>query len=113
MAQGLPGQLISLLSAAAATGAGTTYSFGLDGNNQLPNRWIWEMTSTGSATGLRVDIEGSFDGTNWYQVDTSTTTTNYMRWVVDKPVPYIRANLVTLTGGTTPTVTVKLMGTDT
>jgi hypothetical protein len=27
--------------------------------------------------------------------------------VVDKPVKYVRANLITLTGGTAPTVTVK------
>jgi hypothetical protein len=43
---------------------------------------------------------------NWFTLDTSTTTTKEMRHVVNKPVLWIRANLATLTGGASPTVSV-------
>lgn len=91
------------LAAATATGAGTSSSsFG------LLSKHSWHVIVTGSPASVTVNLEGTIDGSNWFTLDSSTTTTSEMRHVVNKPVTQIRANLATLTGGSSPTVTVTI-----
>jgi hypothetical protein len=91
----------TLLAAVTVTGAGTTRQPGFAYKNHT-----WNTVITGSPTTVSVTLEGSIDGTNWFVLDTSTSTSNEMRHVTNKPVTYLRANLGTLSGGSTPTVTV-------
>jgi hypothetical protein len=70
------------------------------------------MGGTVVATAVTVDLEGSLDDTTWFQLArhafsaAEITAESAMFHVVDKPVRYVRANLIALTGGTAPTVTV-------
>lgn len=90
-----------LLNAVTATGAGTAYSSKVE-----PVSIAWQITATGSPTGVSVTLEGSNDNSTWTVLDTSTITTEETRQATGRPFKFIRANLGTLTGGTTPTVTV-------
>jgi len=100
----------TLLNAAAATGAGLTQKIG-----QIPSAHTVQATMGGTvvATAVTVDLEGSLDDTTWVQLARHAfdageiTDEGALFHVIDKPVRYIRANLITLTGGTDPTVTVK------
>ena len=65
---------------------------------------------TGAPTGVSVTLQGSLDGTNWFILATSTSTTGDYQSVADKPCHFVRANLGTLTGGTAPTVTARIAG---
>jgi hypothetical protein len=64
-----------------------------------------QTKSTGTPATVSITLQGSLDGSTWATLATSTSTTGDMQQAVDKPVRYLRANLGTLTGGTTPTVT--------
>lgn len=100
----------TLLNAATATGAGSTQKV-----SQIPSHHTVAATMGGTvvATAVTVDLEGSIDDTTWFQLARHAFTAGEitaeaaMFHVIDKPVRYIRANLITLTGGTDPTVTVK------
>lgn len=96
--------VITALSAVTSTGAGSSNSLGSG-----LEKHTWEIVVTGAPATVSITLQGSIDGTNWYTLDTSTTTTSEMRHVVNKPVRFIRANLGTLTGGTSPTVTVRIL----
>ena len=89
------------LSAATATGA----SGGVDLTWCASNASII-LTVTGAPTAVSVNLEGSLDGTNW--VVLKTLTAAGVGSSTGVPVRFIRANLTTLTGGTTPTVTALL-----
>lgn len=99
----------TLLNAAAVTGAGSTQRVSL-----IPSQHTVQATMGGGtvATAVTLDLEGSLDDTTWVQLarhafsagDISAEAA--MFHVVDKPVKYVRANLITLTGGVSPTVTV-------
>jgi hypothetical protein len=91
----------TLLAAASGTGIGTSKGLPFAYKNHT-----WNTVITGSPTTVSVTLEGSIDGTNWFVLDTSTSTSNEMRHVTNKPVTYLRANLGTLSGGAAPTVTV-------
>ena len=73
------------------------------------DRWTWQVIFSGTITDAEIALEGSIDGSNWFELDFTTSTSNEMRHVVNKPVRYIRANVKTLTG-TTPQVEVKAYG---
>ena len=91
---------VVLLNAVSSTGAGTSYWLGF-----LPHAHTWQIDFTGTASTISVKLQGSIDNSNWFDLDTSTSTTaSIMRHVVNKPINYIRANLVTFTNGTTMTV---------
>ena len=100
----------TLLAAAAATGAGSSQRASL-----IPSQHTVQATMGGSvvATAVTVDLEGSIDDATWFQLARHAfsagdiTAEGAMFHVNDKPVKYVRANLITLTGGTDPTVTVK------
>ena len=98
----------NLLSAVAATGAGSSV---------LASPWnsnhAMQITITGAPTAVTVDLEGSLDGTTWVALVSHVMSAGELAaskalvFVTGAPVPMVRGNLTTLTGGTTPTVTVK------
>lgn len=94
-------------SASTTTGASEALTF-----RKIVKDHTVQMTTTGAPTAVTVDLEGSLDGTTFEQLAThdftgaEITAQSAMFHVVDKPVRYIRTNITTLTGGTSPTVTV-------
>lgn len=98
------------VSLAAVTGVGAGDEFGLLPffGGTIPSTYSWDVIITGGPASISVTLEGSLDGVNWFVLDTSTSTSNALRHVVDKPVRYLRANLGTLTGGAAPTVSVGI-----
>ena len=103
------GQPQTLLGAVAATGISTIYLDVWNTRGGWPLHYTWTTLTTGSPASVTVNIEGSIDGTNFYQLDQSVNTSGELRSIANKPVRWIRANLATLTGGTAPTVTVQIM----
>lgn len=97
------------LNNATTTGPGATIDL------VTPRRSVRMATTvTGSPSTVAVNLEGSLDGTTWTVLGTSTGSAvvnnlpggPYTDTVasVGPEVRYVRANLVTLTGGTAPTV---------
>jgi hypothetical protein len=99
----------TLLSAATATGEGSTQRL-----SQIPASHTVQVAMGGTvvATAVTVDLEGSLDDTTFFQLarhafsGAEITAEAALFHVINKPVRYVRANLITLTGGTDPTVTV-------
>ena len=56
----------------------------------------WQINSNSSGTAHDVRLQGSLDNSNWFDLDTSNTTGNELRFVVDKPVRYLRVNVVSM-----------------
>jgi len=96
----------TLLNAAAATGAGAEFAVPVIPAGGLASNFTWQTVVTGSPASISTTLEGSNDGTNWTVLDTSTATTGEVRSIANTPVAFIRANLGTLTGGTSPKVSV-------
>lgn len=95
----------TLLDEVGAVGAGSTFDL-----HGVFDKFTWEIVATGAPTTVSVTLEGSLDeGTTWYVLDTSTTTTSELRHVVDKPVRYIRANLGTFVETGVDTLTVRVL----
>lgn len=98
---------ITMLNAAVATGEGGALS-----QQRLISDSSYTIGITGAPSAVTVDIEGSFDGETFFQIAQHVmtagelTATKAMFHIAGKPVMFIRANLTTLTGGTSPTVTV-------
>ena len=97
-----------LLNAADATGAGTSVKV-----SQIPSQHTVQATITGSPSGVTVDLEGSLDDSTYATLASHAfsaaelTATAAIFHVVDKPIRHVRANLTSLAGGSSPTVTVK------
>lgn len=92
------------LNAATATGAGTSFTLA----EETASGMTWTVVVTGGPSAVTTRLEGSLDDSNWFTLDTSTATTSEMRHVLSKDVQHVRCNLVTLTGGTTPTVSCRI-----
>jgi hypothetical protein len=95
------------LNAVTTTGPGIGVSF------DTPKTLVqMQVSFTGSPTTLRVDLEASADGINFFgsgQVDNSNNP-GHIQLLGDRvPVISARANLVTLSGGTSPTVTAVII----
>ena len=96
------------LGVATATGAGAAYKL-----SKIASKHTVQVIMGGAvvATAVTVDLEGSIDGTNFYQLARHIFTAGEitaeaaMFSVVDFPVAWVRLNLITLTGGTTPNTT--------
>lgn len=97
-------QLLTIMSNKTTPGTGSTYGFAGRG----ARTYTWTIRITGAPSAAEVRLEGTIDGNNFYTLDTSTTTTSEMRFVVNRPISNIRANVITLTGGSSPAVTVKI-----
>lgn len=70
--------------------------------------------TTGGATGVNLTLQGSHDGVNWFGLVSGTTGANGVlsNKVVDPSAQtfrhlarYVRVHLVSITGGTSPTLT--------
>jgi len=102
---------IKLLNAAIATGASTSHPV-----RMKPRNHTVQVTITGAPTAVTIDLEGSLDDTTYISLASyvltaaDLTAAAAMFHVVDKPVRYVRVNLVTLTAGTNPTVTALYEG---
>jgi len=94
-----------ILDTATTTGAGNTVKF-----SSIPSEWSVSITHTGSPTSVITSIEGSLDGDTFYDLAQHTSIpADEAFHIIGKASKYIRANLITLTGGSSPTVTVKLL----
>src|SRR3970040_898986 len=104
------GEVFTSLNAVTAVGAGDVAAVsGVNPLGGVPRKIAWEVRVTGAPTALQVDLEGSLDNTNWYQIDTYNVVANTLREVTQRGAKFIRARLVTLTAGTSPTVTARRM----
>lgn len=89
------------LNAATATGPGTVVDLGV-----VRSSHTMQTTVTGAPASVSVNLEGSLAAAGpWAVLANSTSTTGDVQTATGKAVRYVRANLVTLTGGTSPTVT--------
>lgn len=114
------GSVVVTCNAVAATGDCTTGQFDLATFGGATPAITWVVTTTGSPTGVTVWFEGSLDGTSWgklaiiTQTDTewgTTITAGEMAHITNKPVRFVRGSVQTLSGGATPSVTVRFMAT--
>ncbi len=94
------GSVVTLQSG-ALTGAGPGGPFALPmaQDGATPTRYAWGIIPHGTVGANSTVLEGSLDGTNWDTLDTSTDLTFKLRFVVDKPVKFVRANQGAITGG--------------
>lgn len=73
-----------------------------------------QVVLTGSPTGGTITLESSNDGSNAAPTPLMTfvigSDTNLeINYVIDKPVAFVRATLAGLAGGTSPTVSAKVV----
>lgn len=112
---------ITLMSKAAATGAGSAHLL-KEPTGTFGAEIEWTVTGAGAdkaITALVIAFEGSITGTTYEALDTAITLSGAqlaakyaLTRIVDKPCCYIRANptTVTITGSTgTVTLTVKIV----
>lgn len=79
----------------------------------IPQTHTAQLIVTGGPTGCTYRLQGSNDGgATWFNISAAdiTCTTTTSSFEVNKPGVRIRGNLLTLTGGTTPTVTLHYAG---
>lgn len=90
------------------TGPGNALGLTTRGIMPMPHRYTWQtQVAGGTLTSITVNLEGSLDGTTWFQLDQTTTATGETRHVVNKPIRYVRANVVAVTVASgTPTLSV-------
>lgn len=102
---------VTLLTAVTSTGASPVLEHSVPVKNHA-----LQVTITGAPSAVSVALLGSLDNSTFVLITTHAfdagelTATKAMFFDVDKPMPYIKADLTVLTGGSTPTVTVKYMG---
>jgi hypothetical protein len=87
------------LNAATATGPGTAIMF----DKPMAAHSLGFVT-TGSPDTATVSLEGTYDGTNWFTLQSIVHGTPIGN-VGNMPLLGIRGNLTALAGGTSPTVT--------
>lgn len=92
-----PMRLVTLMNAVTETGTGTPVQCILE--KGVPNNTVAQAIVSGTAT---VVLQGSLDGTNWYQIASYTASGGGQVAVA----PYMRANCTSTSGGT---VTLKIM----
>lgn len=87
------------LDSVTTTGPGATVDLGRNYAHHTVVFW-----TTGNPTSLQVYLEISHDGQKWFPVN-SGGGTPVGSTHADRVARYVRANLGSLTGGTSPTVT--------
>lgn len=93
-----------LLNAVAATGASDVYVVPQN-EARLPRAIAWCTVFSGTPSAITAKIQGSLDNSNWFDLDTSTSTSGELRFIIDKPVKFVRANITSYTvNGSTATV---------
>jgi hypothetical protein len=104
--------LNDILVTAGNVGPGNALGLTTRGIMPMPHRYTWHTIinyngETGTYTSLTINLEGSLDGKNWAQLDQTTSATGEMRHVVNKPIRYVRANVISaVVAANNPTVTV-------
>jgi hypothetical protein len=91
------------LNAVTAVGAGTAIMFDTPKSDASI-----QVQTTGSPTDVEINIEGTLDGVHFDRLGVWATGGGGPGNIIGstgKPVLGVRANLTTLTGGTSPTVT--------
>ena len=98
------GQVNTILNAATGTGHGTAYQVPLSQGNgtfgSYSTTFAWQVNVVGTFSGLSVNLEGSLDGVNWSALANNALVGGGLNVVSAAPVPFIRANVITFTGGT-------------
>ena len=90
---------------------GTTDSLAMGSIPQPPSKHTVQLTVAGSPSTCTYRLEGSLDGSLWSDLSgTQSCTASVMFHVVDKPVSWLRGNLLTLSGGSSPTVQFTYQG---
>jgi hypothetical protein len=104
--------LLTLLDAVSTTGVpADSYWYDMI---YLQDRCAVTVTITGSPSAVTVAVEGAIDGSSFtekarHTFDSTELSQGYANFViVDQPMVQIRGNLITLDGGTNPTVTMKV-----
>jgi len=94
----------------SATGA--TSAAAANGLRGIPVNHTIELITTGAPATCTYQLQGSRDSTTWFNMSAAaiTCTSTIVAWEANKPVVNVRGNLLTLTGGTAPTVTLKYVG---
>lgn len=72
-----------------------------------------ELITVGGPVACTYRLQGTRDGTTWFNIsaaDITCTTTSITFESAAKPAVQVRGNLLTLSGGTTPSVTLKYIG---
>lgn len=98
-----------VLPAAAATGPGAVFGSPIErGKQAFATRLLFEVAITGAPATLGLNIEGSTDPAfgHFEVLAQYTNVTDGSISLTGLTLPFIRANLTALTGGTAPTVTV-------
>ncbi len=76
-----------------------------------PDKHTEQVAVTGAPTTCTVALEGSLDGTSFFNLSgDQSCTSSFMLHIVDKPVGFVRVNLKALSGGTSPSVQVDYVG---
>ena len=99
--------------AQTATGATSTTLFSSTARVPgVPINHTAELIVTGAPATCTYRLQGTSDNTTWFDISASaiTCTSTTVAYEANKPAKNIRGNLVTLTGGTAPTVTLKYVG---
>ena len=95
-----------LLNGVTATGESESITF-----TKLVKDHSIQVAITGAPTVVTVNLEGSLNDTDFFQIATHTlsagelTAEGALFHVENKVIRNVRLNLITLTGGTAPTVT--------
>lgn len=78
----------------------------------IPTDHTIELIVTGAPATCTYQAQGSRDGTTWFNLSASaiTCTSTITAFESNKPVVHVRGNILTLTGGTSPSVTMKYIG---
>lgn len=104
---GIDQPLVSL-NAVAGVVAGSQIDF------SRPRRNISMQVVFTSDPTVKVSLEGTIDGVNWFILASfDTDTGNINKDIISADFVYVisaRANLITLSGGTSPTVTATVLG---
>jgi len=96
---------------AALTAAGQTPAFSVKFGNSYPLHHTLTAAVTGAPSACSFNLEGSLDATVWNDLGSNTDClATTIIHVVNKAVTHVRGDLVTLTAGTSPTVTFEYLG---
>lgn len=91
----------------AKTSTGSTAVFNVAGNDAH----TLSVVVTGSPSACTMNLDGSLDGTNFFNLSGDITcTSSVMFHVINRPVTLVRATVSALSGGSSPTVTVRYIG---
>lgn len=97
-------QLLPFVSLDAATATGPGAEKDLEGSYGTH----FMMTASTGDPDYQVDFEGSHDGVTWLSLGAANQPGSTIVQLVNTPLRFVRANLSSLSGGTSPTVTATI-----